>query len=373
MKVFKDLYKRASDGKVQFWRQELHPAKDGRYRTVTGKVGGKDVPSEWKQAKAKNTGRSNARTALQQAESEIEAHYTQRRDWKYHDSIDTIDTAKGFQCMLAAKYEDQNNLDFSRLFSQPKLDGMRCIGTVENKLMSRDNNQIVSVPHIWQALQPLFRLYPNVRIDGELYNHEFKADFNSIISSCRRTKDLGPETLARSKEVIQYHIYDFADPEHSFYERFVKRVHRLHNLFPANSPIKFVRTDLVTSEAALDALFEEYLDDEYEGQMVRFDVPYKGKRTRSLLKRKIDETEEFILIDVKSGVGNWAGKAKSALVKLPSGKTSSVGIRGEAEHLAMVLKQKHKYIGKPTTVRFQGYTPDGRLRFGRVKQFDRWG
>ena len=41
----------------------------------------------------------------------------------------------------------------------------------------------------------------------------------------------------------------------------------------------------------------------------------------------------------------------------------SAGIRGNLAYYADLLKNKKKLIGKKVTVRYQGLTPDGKLRF----------
>lgn len=117
------LYKRTSTGAVQIWRKEL----DGcRHRTVSGQIDGEQVTSAWATATPKNVGKSNELTAEQQAEAEVKAAYEAKLSHGgYHESIDDIDKPKFFKPMLAKNYNDYV-VDPSTVWSQPKLDGVRC-------------------------------------------------------------------------------------------------------------------------------------------------------------------------------------------------------------------------------------------------------
>ena len=371
------IYKKTSNGKhVQYWSQELHPDLDGRYRSVTCKIGGKEVLSAWKQAEPTNVGRSNHRDALAQAEFEIAANYKDKLDVEYHEKLcDVTLGAKGFKPMLAKNYDDEeDNVDHTHLWTQPKLDGMRCIATKDG-LMSRDNNPIPGVPHILEALKPIFAIYPDIRLDGELYNHAYKDDFNSIMSAARKAAGGDPVILQKARDIIQYHIYDVPVPNENFGSRWMF-LNRVLSSLPNSvtvPTIQIVPTFFCDSEEALDMMYNKFLGDGYEGQMIRIDAPYENKRTKVLLKRKVMKTEEFELSNILPGVGNWAGKAKSAELLLPDGRVFGAGVSGKEDYLAQVYKEKDDYIGTMCTVQFQNYTPDGIPRFGVVVQFDRWG
>ena len=77
-------------------------------------------------------------------------------------------------------------IDFSeQVYIQPKLDGVRCLFTKDGAF-SRTGKQFMNVKHIENELQPLFSDYPNLILDGELYNHALKNDFEKIISLVRK-------------------------------------------------------------------------------------------------------------------------------------------------------------------------------------------
>ena len=69
------VYKIDSTGKVRVYFIEQ---EDEKYRMVTGVKDGKEVRSKHTTAKAKNVGRSNETTPIEQATAEIQARYTKK-------------------------------------------------------------------------------------------------------------------------------------------------------------------------------------------------------------------------------------------------------------------------------------------------------
>ena len=128
-------------------------------------------------------------------------------------------------------------IDYTDLvFIQPKLDGVRCLIQYENRPLknvddlsgqltenvvvaySRTGKEWKNIDHILFNLLPFFQLNPNVVLDGELYNHDFKDNFEQIISMVRKTKPTD-EARAESAENVQFHCYDIVDTTKTFKER----------------------------------------------------------------------------------------------------------------------------------------------------------
>ena len=118
---------------------------------------------------------------------------------------------EGKFAMLAQKNGDRP-LDFENhtYFIQPKLDGVRCI-IRKDGAFSRNGKSFKNVEHILKELEPLFEYAPELILDGELYNHDLKEDFNQIISLVRKTKRITENDRERSRELIQFHNYDIFD------------------------------------------------------------------------------------------------------------------------------------------------------------------
>ena len=201
------LYKIDTTGKTRVWWMEYDHEK---YRTHSGINGGKIVVSGWQYPDAKNVGRANATTVDEQVLAEVAAEYTKKEyQGKYHQTTTWAKNgAKFYECMLADKYDAKKHNKFPYC-SQPKLDGVRCLVSKDG-MQSRNGKPIISAPHIREALEPFFQAHPDVVLDGELYNHDLKNDFEKIISLARKTKPTTAD-LEESKEMIQYHVYDVID------------------------------------------------------------------------------------------------------------------------------------------------------------------
>ena len=88
----------------------------------------------------------------------------------------------------------------------------------------------------------------------------------------------------------------------------------------------------------LDAAYERYLADNYEGQMVRMGGLYEHKRSKLLLKRKEFQDGEFPVIAIDEGNGNWAGYAKRAVLLLADGRHFGAGLRGTQAEMREILR-----------------------------------
>lgn len=355
------LYKRTSTGAIQIWKREV----DGsRYRTISGQIDGKQVTSAWTECIAKNVGRSNEVSAEEQAHREVEADYTKKlAQGGYHESVDAIDEAKFFKPMLAKDYTKYpiTNFKGKRIYSQPKLDGVRCIVTKDG-MWSRTGKPIPGAPHIHEELTArcVFEDNPDFVFDGELYADKFSDDFNEIIRLVKKQSD-DKERRAKSAEHIQYHIYDFWSPTALFGERFEMGCAILgHYSLPS---IVLVQTDIVADEDHLNALYASYMANGYEGQMVRHDAKYKNSRSGDLLKRKEFQDQEYKIVSINEGIGNRAGMAGSITYELGDGRTFDSGIKGSFAFATQLLKERDLYPGGQGTVRFQNLTPDGIPRF----------
>ena len=163
-----------------------------------------------------------------------------------------------YKPMLAYPVSDKP-IDYSKpTFIQPKLDGVRCVIQCEQH-MNYLNNEIVAysrtgkewknIQHILDELRPFFDKFPNVILDGELYNHDLRDNFEKIISLVRKTKPTDEDRLEASKKT-QFHCYDIIDEELPFHKRwwFIRE-----NVLNTQC-IKAVKTKVINSEILIKNL-----------------------------------------------------------------------------------------------------------------------
>lgn len=331
------LYKRDSKGKVRIWTIQFgfNNENEAGTRTISGLVDGQKVTSEWKLTKAKNVGRRNATTAKTQAELEAQAAWSKNVAKEYFVDVNDIDNYTAFKPMLAY---DFTKTPVTSGITQPKLDGIRMVANPKG-LYSRSNKEIVSVPHIAEALADFIKNHPTVTLDGELYNHDLKDDFQRLTSLVRKTVN-----LADSKELVQYHIYDMfdsANPGMTFMQRYHWIQNNVHLVDKKAVGIYLVPVAICDTREEIDAMYRVYIQEGYEGLMVRQDAAYEHKRSKYLLKRKDFITKEYEVVKVHEGQGNWAGYAKSLTLKMPDGTTFSSGVKGSQAKLKALWENPH--------------------------------
>lgn len=366
------LYKITTTGAVQTWVLE-YDESTGYYRKITGQLEGRKTTSGWTIPKATNKGRANARSVVEQGLAEAQAEWAKKLKDGYSTSPDEAQVDDRFQCMLAEHYDHEKDkgrrkaqallaATAGHLYSQPKLDGIRLIAT-KGAMLSRKNRPIVMAPHIVLALEPLFEEFPDLVLDGELYNHDYRDDFDGLISLAKKQKPTAEEI--KQAEVLQYHVYDVAldKPYADRYEILVRALGGLDSRL-----IKLVDTEVCSSEEDVDRAYDKYLGQGYEGQMLRIVwASYENKRSGNLLKRKEYEDAEFVVLGIEEGLGNRAGAAGFAAVRDPATDLRfKAAIKANKKGCKELLEKAAEYVGGEVTVRFNGRTPRGVPRFPRA-------
>ena len=357
------IYKKTKTGATQEWTIEV---SDNKYRTHSGQCGGAITTNAWTVVYGKNVGKANGTTDNEQAMAEAVAKRTKKLESGYFEDITNIDTKQYFEPMLAAKWEDYKDKIQYPIYSQPKLDGIRCIVTKDG-MFSRNGKPIISAPHIGKSLNFLFESNPNLILDGELYADKFANDFNKIVSLVKRTKPTADD-LKESAKNIEYHIYDIPSVSETFDGR-LEALNELFQYFP--KCVKLVETHNANNELEVMELYGEYVDKGFEGQMLRLDSKYENKRSKSLLKHKSFIDEEFTIKDICEGEGNRTGTAGYMVFETAEGKPFKSNVKGTWDETAEMLKSKKKLIGKQATIKYFNLTPDGIPRFPFVIGIDR--
>lgn len=363
------LYKKTSTGAIQQWSIHVinQRGSDTAACIVTeyGQVNGKIQTTSDLIAEGKNIGKANETSPRQQAEAEAIAKHEKQRKKGYVESIKDAESGKlddliegGIVPMLAHKFSEQGHKIKYPCHVQPKLDGIRCIAILKNgkcTLWSRTRKPIKSVPHIIAEIEKNFK--DDIVLDGELYNSEFKDNFEHIVHLVRQDKK--PDSQCTD---VQYHIYDTFNED-----TFEKRTKKIFNAFNVGkSSFQYlirVETEIATNEEDVMEAFVEFRKRGYEGAMLRNSQSlYVNKRSYDLLKVKEFDDKEFPIIDVKEGRGKLAGHA-IFICKLDNGETFEAKLKGDTEKLKEFWEDHSLWKGKALTVQYQGLTAYGIPRF----------
>nr|WP_246712365.1 hypothetical protein [Rhizobium rosettiformans] len=270
--------------------------------------------------------------------------------------------------MLAFKYTDlKKGLDWSTgdgFYAQRKFDGIRNLARAQGNF-SRTGEPTLTFPAIHEVMQEITSYFPQLSLDGELYNHALADDLPKINSLVRKKNPSEADIAAANK--LQYHVYDVFDeqrPDLTYHER-LNLLEELFNDFALmdHPSFVFVDTEYVDNQADLDALYTKWRKEGYEGQIIRspLGMYQPDKRPKDLIKRKEYIDEEFVVADILEGNGNWAGAAKAVVYHHPTrpGDTFETGLKGTYEDNVKVLQEKAKYIGGDGTVAYFKFSPKG--------------
>jgi len=252
--------------------------------------------------------------------------------------------------MLAYKV-DAKPIDWSEnVFMQPKLDGVRCIIQTDDQgkviAYSRTGKPWLNINHILKDLKPFFDQQPDVILDGELYNHDLRDDFEQIISLVRTQKP-SPYVRSKSKKLVQFHCYDYANGSDSYKTR-------MDNLAVASFYsycVKYVPTSVVYHYNHAKLKHEAFLERGYEGSILRLNKPYEQKRSYSLQKFKDFHDAEATIIGYVKGKGKRTGTLGKFIMKDDEGIEFGCppGKGFNYKDLTKILNNIDDYIGQRAT------------------------
>jgi ATP-dependent DNA ligase len=312
----------------------------------------------------KNIGKKNETTPEQQAVLVAKSSWDKKVKSGYNTNLEgsaEADSTTYFP-MLANELTEKP-IQYP-CYTQPKLDGIRCLIYIrDGKIIyqSRNHSMFQQFPQLSFDISVIMSRNPgidNLILDGELYNHDLT--FQQITSIVRKKDhpDLGK---------IEYHLYDLYIPEKTYEERYQLIKHLTGYTNKRKRMVIPVETSTVKSRSEIETKHSEYVNDGYEGLMVRIPSGLYRQQSRSkdLLKYKHFKDDEFKVVGVHEGNG---GIAVFECVTT-HGRTFGVNMKCTKEEKQNYLTNFEKYRGKMLTVRYQEMTDDGVPRFPVGNEF----
>ena len=259
--------------------------------------------------------------------------------------------------MLAYPVSDKPINYEDKVYMQPKLDGVRCLiqanvkrhlltpdlNEIEIKAYSRTGKEWKNIDHILFNLKQFFRFNPNVILDGELYNHDLRDDFEKIISLVRKQKPT-PEDRSEAESLVQFHCYDVVNPTMKFKDR----SEFISLNVPRNNYVHHVPTMLVPTESQSKVNHARNLDSGYEGSILRLNDFYQNKRSHSLRKFKDFSDTEATIVGYEEGQGKREGTLGKFLMQDDDGNQFGCppGKGYNYKDLAKILDNIGEYMGR---------------------------
>jgi DNA ligase 1 len=360
------LYKLTSTGAVQYWRVLVIANCDHTCGydvwTEYGHVDGKEQATCEGVFEGKNVGKANETSPYEQACLLARSKFDKKLKSGYVLDIATAKSggtddiiAGGILPMLAHKFADHADKIAYPCAVQPKLDGIRCIAILKDgncTLWSRTRKQIKSMVHIERTIEAIFQ--DDITLDGELYLHSMKADFEQIVSLVRK------DEYTKASDVVEYHVYDVVAAG-TFRERQSMLLPLAENFQSKN--VKMVETQQAEDEGEVFGFYEIYKAEGYEGAMIRnLWSPYINKRSKDLLKLKEMDDAEFKIVGIEEGKGKLVGHA-IFLCETIDGKEFAAKMKGDTAKLKAYFDDHSLWLNKELTVQYQGFTKYGVPRF----------
>jgi len=387
------LYKKDSKGKIRQWSiKVVVDLMEDSFGIMTsdGIVGGKIKEPVYKEA----VPNQQFKSAEAKAEAMMQSAIDKKLRSNYFESIEDIkDEDILFMptgCpsgMIWEEWKDKSHVVYPALASA-KLDGSKCYSTWrENRvfLNTRSAKEHLNFRHIQEALSKFYEDYPNVVLDGEVYNHDYRDRFEELQSIFRKESP-SEEQRQISKDVAKFYIYDCAildQPNMTTKVRHAVLNKHYEKYFQNIDCIVLWSSTVMNSEEEYDVFHEKCLDDEFEGSVLKIsDAPYVQRKNKMVMKRKPKFDCEFKVVDIVEGTGTHKNLAAGITIDLQFIDGMNIGHREQLAEdfqdagmasgwnhkmLEEMLLNKVDYIGKMATIEYGGITAYGKLRFPKFK------
>lgn len=367
--MIKTLYGLDKKGDMKVWTIQVDDVNGMvELHIQHGKVGGK-LTHKSEMIMVGHQGRS----LYEQGVLEAKARIKKQEDKNYRENqldLQNLDIL----AMLAADYRKRGKSIVYPCFGSDKYDGVRALAKKRNGVVTIESrtSQAYDIPHIHEALT--IHMQDGDIWDGEIYLHgEVLQDITSAVGRTdtqakidfhqrKYEKAVGDEKIALAyaeleeakliheiRPKLEFHIFD-VHSDKTFYER-VSDLEELCGI-PVVSPcIQITQYVWVADAADMKVKHDDAVDRGYEGLMLRnFKGLYEsGKRSADLQKYKEFVDAEFEILDVLPD----KDEGSRFLVRNNlNDRTFSVTLGSMAQR-AEYLANKHLYIGKMITVRYQ--------------------
>ena len=277
---------------------------------------------------------------------------------------------KHFKPMLAHKF-DNKRVDWSKpVFIQPKLDGVRCVFTKDGAF-SRTGKKFMNLQHLFTPkMFSMFKQNPWLVLDGELYNHDLRDDFEKIISLVRKQKPTDDDRK-EARKLIQYHVYDYAfcnpnenkvDLIESDMNRYGKRHDQLTRSNMYGKHIRYVPARGVHTLDKAKEIHNSFLEQGYEGSILRLDGAYKNGRSYDLMKFKDFSDTEATIVSWVEGKGKRRGTIGKFIAVDSDGIKFGMPVMDKFVYLKKNFKAMQDWVGKTATYTYFERTKAGSYR-----------
>lgn len=373
IKTFPKLFGSDVKGKTKEWSVTVTDNGDHSVvEIVYGYVSGKMTTSTKKITSGKNIGKRNETTHFEQGILEAQSKWTKKTETGFsegNNSVAISESDSDSVCetvvfpMLASDFQKFKHKVTYPAYIQPKLDGYRMIFNTENKSCNSRQGKSFDAVKRTSLYKELLNISETFVLDGELYQHGGIFEHLGLL----RKKKLTDEDY-RKLEKIEYHVYDYVDNQKTFEQR-----HAILKTFFQNQDfkhIRFVKTIVVNSEQEIRNQHLTFVQDAYEGSIVRTaSGKYRCKaRSQDLLKFKDFMDSEYRIVDFTSEQDTASNKNLIVWICVnEKGDRFNVRPKGTREERHNLYNRGSEFIGQQIQVKYFELTDAGIPRFPTTK------
>lgn len=210
-----------------------------------------------------------------------------------------------FSVALADKYEPKLVDWEDGWYVSRKIDGARCIGIVDSSsnttFYSRTGKIFDTLDVVRDGIKSLG--ISNVVLDGELclVDENGNEDFQGVMKELRKKDHTIPNPSFKIFDMIT--IDEFYSKKGERNRPYSIRYSNLCSVMQTNKCpcLTVLEQELIHNNEHFQEWVKEAADNGWEGVMLRADEPYKGKRSKNLLKVKKFFDDEYEVIDIEMG------------------------------------------------------------------------
>jgi DNA ligase-1 len=287
-----------------------------------------------------------------------------------------------FSVALADKY-DPNIVDWKdSWYVSRKIDGARCIAIVDDNgdtaFYSRTGKSFETLDIVAGGIKALG--ISNVVLDGELclLDENGNEDFQGIMKQLKKKDHTIPNPSYKIFDMISHD--EFYSKQGTPGKIYTHRYNSLRTVMKKNTCVclSLLGQEKIKDDDHFAEWTKRSNDYGWEGLMLRADEPYKGKRSKDLLKYKSFSDDEYEVVDVEMGPFRYVKDGQeteetmlSCVTIKHKGYDVRVGSGFSIEQRQDFHKHPKKILGKIITVQYfsESENQDGgiSLRFPTFK------
>jgi DNA ligase-1 len=268
-----------------------------------------------------------------------------------------------FSVALADKYEPKLVDWKDGWYVSRKIDGARCIAIVDNNgdstFYSRTGKSFETLDIVAGGIKTLG--ISNVVLDGELclVDEDGNEDFQGVMKQLKKKDHTIPNPSYKIFDMISHD--EFYSKKGEKNKPYSIRYSNLREVMKNNSCVclSVLGQELIKDDDHFAEWTGKAKEYGYEGLMLRADEPYKGKRSKDLLKFKSFCDDEYEVVDVEMGPFRYVKDGAeceetmlSCVMIRHKGHTVRVGSGFSIEQRQEFYKNPKKILGKVILVQY---------------------